>query len=275
MPIILNKKKDFQKNKEIPSATLKAQDETIQITKKEWDAMQESLSQLQTFMNDLVEGNLEIEIIDDNSKEEEPKEEVEEIEIKPKEGKLKEESDEETEEEIETPAEETEEDDKAEDAELEETLKDPAKRKAVLEYLKATDATYPIKDMTMSQIRKRISTIVSREKFDVAKKGSVKMTPSEVINEIMVKIKKEKQKGKPISVENIGRVTNKVLNSLDLEIKSEDKKPVTMKRKTIKKSQDTAIPDFTSRFEDKPRVKKAVDNKSKKDLSQEFMDRFK
>lgn len=268
MPITLNKTKDFKKTDGKPSSTLKAQDETIQITKKEWEAMQESLSQLQTFMNDLVEGNLEIEIIDDTKELEEPKEEKEEVEIEM--DQPKEEVEEPTEEASEKPSEEEE---KAEDADMEEVLKDPAKRKAVLEYLKATDANHPVKDMSLSQLRKRVSTIVSREDFDLAKKGTVKMTPAEVINEIMSQVKKEKKNNEGITVEKLGKIANKFLNSLDLQNskKAKDSKP--MKRKTIKKSVDSAIPDFTSRFDDKPRFKKAVDN-SKKDLSKEFSNRF-
>ena len=251
MPITLNKKKDFKKTEEpISQTTLKAQDETIQITRKEWEAMQESLTQLQNFMNDLVEGNLEIEIVDDEKEAEEPKEEKE------------------------VPVED---DEKAEDADLEEVMKDPEKRKAVLEYLKATDAVTPIKDLSMSKVRKRVNTLVAKEKFDVARKGKVKMTPNDVVNEIMDLIKKEKQAGKPIGVENLGKIANKVLNALDTTkqketAKAEDKS--ALKRKTIKKSIDSAIPDFTSRFDDKRRVKKAVDNKTKKDLSQEFSNRF-
>jgi len=272
MPIILNKRKDFKKEEEVASTPLKAQDETIQITRKEWDAMQESLTQLQTFMNDLVEGNLEIEIVDEGAKEEKPEEkeeneiELEEVKEDPKPDPKPDSKDVEPEIVVE--------EDKGEDDELEETLKDPAKRKAVLEYLKATDAIHPVKDMNLSQIRKRVSTIVSREHFDVARKGSVKMTPSEVINEIMSRIKKEKSSGKPLSVEALGKIANRFLNSFDLQEKEKAEDTKTLKRKTIKKSIDSAIPDFTSRFEDKTRVKKAVDN-NRKDLSKDFSDRFK
>ena len=273
MPITLNKKKDFKKTEEpISQTTLKAQDETIQITRKEWEAMQESLTQLQNFMNDLVEGNLEIEIVDDEKEAEEPKEEkeVEEVAVEAKQS----EEDTDAEKSKEVPVED---DEKAEDADLEEVMKDPEKRKAVLEYLKATDAVTPIKDLSMSKVRKRVNTLVAKEKFDVARKGKVKMTPNDVVNEIMDLIKKEKQAGKPIGVENLGKIANKVLNALDTTkqketAKAEDKS--ALKRKTIKKSIDSAIPDFTSRFDDKPRVKKAVDNKTKKDLSQEFSNRF-
>lgn len=269
MPITLNKTKDFNKTK--PSSELKAQDETIQITKKEWDAMQESLAQLQTFMNDLVEGNLEIEIVDDKGEEKpeakgkEEEEEAEEIQVeepKAQEPKVEEvKADEEVEEE------------KAEDAELEETLKDPAKRKAVLEYLKATDSIHPVKDMSLSQLRKRVNTIVAREKFDSAKKGNTKLTHSDVVNEIMNQVKQVKREKDGITVETLGKIANKFINSLDLSVDKKAKDGKLMKRKTIKKSQDKAIPDFTSRFDDKPRFKKAVDN-NKKDLSKEFSNRF-
>ncbi len=274
MPIILNKRKDFQKTTEVPSSKLKAQDETIQITKKEWEAMQESLSQLQTFMTDLVEGNLEIEIVDEGGEEkEEPveKEEEEAVEIEVEEPI--EEAEEKPEEEEAEKSEEPEEE-KLEDADLDEVMKDPEKRKAVLEYLKATDSIHPIKDLSLSKIRKRVNTIVAKEQFDTAYKGKTKMTPSQVINEIMDQVKKEKQTGKEITVDILGKISNRILNSLNLKPATKAKDSSVVKRKTIKKSIDAAIPDFTSRFEDKPRVKKAVDNSNKKDLSKEFSNRF-
>jgi len=137
MAIKLNKqtKKPFDKK-------LKAQDEVVQIKRSEWEAMQEAIAQVQTFMTDLVEGNLEIEILDDN---EEPKDveetdpEVEDIEV---EGDPElEETDPDAEpEEDDVEGEDSTDEEKAEDEELTESLKDPEKRKAVLEFLKVSDA---------------------------------------------------------------------------------------------------------------------------------------
>ena len=132
-----SKKKAFDKQ-----AKAKAQDETIQIKRSEWEEMQAAVSQVQTFMEDLVEGNLEIEIIDD---EDAPEEEVEadvevedgdteEIEV---EGDLEEEEIPE-----EDPEAEPEEEIEAEDEEIDynEIMKDPKKRAAYEEFVKATDS---------------------------------------------------------------------------------------------------------------------------------------
>ena len=134
-----NRKKSFDKKK------IKAQDEVVQITRSEWEGMQESLTQVQTFMEDLVEGNLEIEIIDDEDAENEEvevdPEAEEEVEVEGdpdvEEIEIEEEADPEAEVEEEIEGD----DEKAEDEELNESIKDPIKRKAILDFLKlsATD----------------------------------------------------------------------------------------------------------------------------------------
>jgi len=187
MAIELNKKKNFSKTAD--KKALKAQDETIQITRVEWESMQESLSQLQNFMNDLVEGNLEIEIIDDEKEAAEPKdddmkdieipEETEEVEIE--EVEPKEESKDEEDEE------------KAEDADLVETLKDPAKRKAVMEFLKATDSRAPFQYATMNAVRKRIIRALE-------KTGASLESRKRALDSIMIDIKAQKENG--IVIEN-------------------------------------------------------------------------
>lgn len=262
MPITLNKRKDFKKTNETRSSRSKAQDETVQITRKEWESMQESLAQLQTFMNDLVEGNLEIEIVDDG-KEEKPEKEEEVEEVTATE-EVKEEPKEEPKDKVEEKVEEKVDEEKGEDADMEEVLKDPAKRKAVLEYLKATDSIHPIKDLSLSKIRKRVNTLVKKEGVEEAEQ-------SKAINSIMDQIKKHRKDGKPIDVTLLTKVANKVLGSVPQAKAKDAVQPI--KRKTIKKSMDKAIPDFTSRFEDNKPKAKAVDNK-KKDLSKEFSNRF-
>ena len=142
-----NRKKSFDKKK------VKAQDEVVQIKRSEWEEMQEAVSKVQGFMEDLVDGNLEIEIIDDEDEtneedvedveEEEVDPDVEEIEIEEEEADPEAEVDPDVEEmEIET------DDEKADDEDFTETLKDPVKRKAVLDFLKlsATDKAEDMKE---------------------------------------------------------------------------------------------------------------------------------
>lgn len=271
MPITLNK--NFKKSQEVPSKTKKAQDETVQITRKEWESMQESLAQLQGFMNDLVEGNLEIEIVDEG--ETEPKEPKEVKGIETEEVKTEEPKEEE-------PKKEDEKEPKAEDADIEEVLKDPNKRKAVLEFLKATDSKYPVKGIDEKQLRKKIDLAVKEAGFKKGLKNkagdSISKTP--IIDYVTKRIGDG-------SLDSHEKIADAVIKSFKYQYattkKATDKKvePVkkeptktkeTLKRKTIKKSMDKAIPDFTSRFEDTPVKKvKAVDNK---DLSKEFSNRF-
>lgn len=300
MPITLNKKKDFRKKTDSVSTKVrkKAQDETIQITRGEWESMQESLSQLQSFMNDLVEGNLEIEIIDEGAEEEAPadvEEEMIEVEGEPEEEMTEEDGDEE---EVEGedgygkdgshmhdkehkkmhPAMKNKKEDKMEDADLDEVMKDPEKRKAVLEYLKATDANFNEADMTY--IRRKVNNFLRKDGLEVAKtKAGDSFTRHEVLNRIMADVKNHKKAGKALDA-NI--ITDTALDVLgDLEYVKEEKEAdeatkKVVKRKTIKKSVDAAIPDFTSRFEDPiTSTVKAVDNSiEEEDLSQKFSNRF-
>jgi hypothetical protein len=205
MPVTLNKRKPFNKvqKQNIERKALdarpkrKALDEVMEIKRSEWDAMQESISKVQKFMQDLVEGNLEIEIIDDEKEPKaEPKAEKElELEMEEGEMQIPEEG------EMEMPEEGEEPEEKAEDADLNETLKDPAKRKAVMEFLKISD---------------------------------------------------EKE-----------------------VVKAKDEKPKReLKKKTLQKSQDAGIPDFTSRFDQQPVEQKANDSSLEEDMSQKFINRF-
>jgi hypothetical protein len=220
MAIELNKKKNFSKTAD--KKALKAQDETIQITRVEWESMQESLSQLQNFMNDLVEGNLEIEIIDDEKEAAEPKdddmkdieipEETEEVEIE--EVEPKEESEDEEDEE------------KAEDADLVETLKDPAKRKAVMEFLKATDSRAPFQYATMNAVRKRIIRALE-------KTGANLESRKRALDSIMIDIKTKKENG--IVIEN--EVVKKAVYS-GFKKASDGYSKDMMKKQDVKKKQD-------------------------------------
>lgn len=225
------KKKDFKKQK--------AQDEVIQIKRSEWENMQESVGQMKQFMEDLVNGDLEIEIVDDNEMdevpgdeeipgdevpgeeipgeevpgEEGPEEDPELDEITPESGD-EEEPDEKGEDEA--PAEEKAED--ADDVDYNEMMKDPEKRKKFQEFLKAAD------------------------------------------EEEAPKAEDEKPEEEPK--------------------KTGDEKPKRkIKRKTLKKATDKAIPDFTSRFEDTKEnavKEKALDSKIEEDadLTSKFQSRF-
>lgn len=278
MPITLNKRKDFKKSDVQKDSKLKAQDETIQITKKEWESMQESLTQLQSFMNDLIDGNLEIEIIDDEKEEkpEKPEEEVQgseeiEPEVEAKEDKAE-------------PKEKVEEE-KGEDADIEEVMKDPAKRKAVLEYLKATDSVTPIKDLPLSDIRRKVTNLVRKVGLPKPIKGNDSVSHDAVVDKIVNKVRQARKIGRTVDAEGLTKLTNYVIEtSQRVPMKTGDGKAVKtvkpvakdskpVKRKTIRKSIDKAIPDFTSRFEEKQTKVKAVDNK-KEDLSKNFSDRF-
>lgn len=218
-----NRKKSFDKApiKGVKKEVKKAMDEVVQIKRSEWEAMQESQAKVTQFMDDLVEGNLEIEIIDDEDGNDDVEKEdvdveadgdVEDIEV---EGDIDEDPENvEDIEEIDVDEDKIDgEDEKADDEELTETLKDPAKRKAVLEFLKVTDA------------------------------------------------KKEQDSKDEEEKKKIG----------DKKIKRE------LKRKTLKKAEDAAIPDFTSRFkEDKVEDLKAVDEKNidKRTETEKFTSRF-
>lgn len=233
MAIALNKKKNFSKT--APEAVLKAQDETVQITRDEWEGMQESLSQLQNFMNDLVEGNLEIEIIDES---EEKAEEAEEAEEMAEEGKEEEADMQEVEvpeemEEVEAEAEEEEkakdgmhhseeekakdaeeakdakhsEEEKAKDAELEAVLQDPAKRKAVFEFLKATDSRSPFQGITMNAVKKRIGRAL-------AKTDSSLPSRKRALDSIMKQILAERDNGSVIESVIVNKAVDTTLTKL-------------------------------------------------------------
>lgn len=212
MAIALNKKKNFSKT--APEKVLKAQDETVQITRDEWEAMQESLSQLQSFMNDLVEGNLEIEIIDEGEEAEEAEEAeemAEEEDVDMQEVEVPEEM-----EEIEVEAEEdveaedamhSEEEEKAEDAELEAVLQDPAKRKAVFEFLKATDSRSPFQGITMNAVKKRIGRALEKTEATLPSR-------KRALDSIMKQILVEKDNGSVIESVIVNKAVTKTLKKL-------------------------------------------------------------
>lgn len=223
MAIALNKKKNFSKT--APETVLKAQDETVQITRDEWEAMQESLSQLQNFMNDLVEGNLEIEIIDEGEEAEEAEEaeemaeveedadmqevevpeEMEEIEVEAEEeGEEEEKAEDAMHAEEEEKAEDAE---MAEDAELEAVLQDPAKRKAVFEFLKATDSRSPFQGITMNAVKKRIGRAL--EKTD-ASLPSRKRALDSIMKQILV----ERDNGSVIESVIVNKAVDSTLTKL-------------------------------------------------------------
>lgn len=233
MAIELNKKKNFSKT--ATEKVLKAQDETIQITRGEWESMTESLSQLQNFMNDLVEGNLEIEIIEDEKEASKPKdddmediempEETEEVEIEEVEPKEDDEEDEEK----------SEDEEKAEDADLVETLKDPVKRKAVMEFLKATDSRAPFQYATINAIRKRISRAME-------KTGANLESRKRALDSIMVEIKAEKNNGTVIENDVVKKaVYNGFRKANDAYSEQSMKKKQDMHGKDMKKKQDYSM----------------------------------
>lgn len=232
MAIALNKKKNFSKT--ASEAVLKAQDETVQITRDEWEAMQESLSQLQNFMNDLVEGNLEIEIIDEGEEKAEKAEEAQEAEEMAEEGKEEEADMQEVEvpeemEEVEAEAEEEEEEkakdakhsedgmhskdakhseeEKAKDAELEAVLQDPAKRKAVFDFLKATDSRSPFQGITMNAVKKRIGRAL-------AKTDSSLPSRKRALDSIMKQILAERDNGSVIESVIVNKAVDTTLTKL-------------------------------------------------------------
>lgn len=253
----------------------KAQDETIQITRGEWDEMQESLSQLQQFMNDLVEGNLEIEIIDDDGKKDSEEEvEIEEIEAPEEEGSGEEEVEVETEEEVSEEDEEAEEaedeapEEKAEDEiNIEEALKDPKARELVMAVLKASDKADSFTDMEMYKIRKRVTT-ATKKLLDSS------MDPKPIVDKVMEHVKAARKADGYTSVGSIMKAMDSVNSPVEEVEKTQPTKKV-IKRKTIKKSVNSAIPDFTSRFNDsKKETVKAVDEDITEDYSTKFSNRF-
>lgn len=209
MAIALNKKKNFSKT--APEKVLKAQDETVQITRDEWEAMQESLSQLQSFMNDLVEGNLEIEIIDEGEEAEEAEEMAEEEDVDMQEVEVPEEMEEievEVEEDVEAEdAMHSEEEEKAEDAELEAVLQDPAKRKAVFEFLKATDSRSPFQGITMNAVKKRIGRALEKTEATLPSR-------KRALDSIMKEIIAEKDNGSVIESVIINKAVDSTLRKL-------------------------------------------------------------
>lgn len=208
MAIALNKKKNFSKT--APEKVLKAQDETVQITRDEWEAMQESLSQLQSFMNDLVEGNLEIEIIDEGEEAEEAEEMAEEEDVDMQEVEVPEEMEEIEVEEEDVEAEDamhSEEEEKAEDAELEAVLQDPAKRKAVFEFLKATDSRSPFQGITMNAVKKRIGRALEKTEATLPSR-------KRALDSIMKEIIAEKDNGSVIESVIVNKAVNKTLKKL-------------------------------------------------------------
>lgn len=145
--ITLQKKKNFNKNVNPKgNGPIKGQDEVIQLKRSEYDDLMASLDAVKTIagmsekivetiekVDMLFNGEVEIEIVDDGDKgDKKDKEKGDEL---PGDGGDVLPGDELPGDAL--PGED--EDPKAEDADLVETLKDPEKRKAVLEFLKATD----------------------------------------------------------------------------------------------------------------------------------------